>query len=130
MTDYAELRFPRPFSLNRAFVNARRGGRVKSPDYKAWREHACMMIMSQGVRPRFDEPVVVKITFPVLPDTSPGIDGDNCIKPILDVLVEMGILKDDNRLCVRGGFWIWDEEATETIVAIETVTSLEEDGVL
>lgn len=81
-----------PPSLNNAFVNTPTG-RIKSADYNAWR-------VAAGYQLRRQRPVPIvgrfkaELTFD-RPDNRRR-DLDNLCKPVLDLLVECGVVVDDS----------------------------------
>jgi Holliday junction resolvase RusA-like endonuclease len=94
------IKMPVPPSLNNCYVNVKprgqlRRARVKSPKYRAWREEAGWDVKAQKPG-RIAGPYEMHIGLPV------GLRGDvdNRIKPISDLLVELGIVEDD-RHCVN-----------------------------
>lgn len=112
-------KFPRPFSLNNKDVNTG-SGRAKSRAYKAWIAEAQAMMMAQGPRTKFEAPVAIRIRLGSK-NVSPQMDGDNCIKPILDVLVSMGVIEDDNRTVVVAGYWAWRSDMDGCEVTVEEI---------
>lgn len=96
--DVAAFALPVPPSLNNAFATYR-GRRIPSREYKAWRQLAAIQIGK--VTSRVQSPVVVFIIirggkgFPITSDL------DNRIKPVLDLLVSLGVLEGDSIQHVR-----------------------------
>jgi Holliday junction resolvase RusA-like endonuclease len=84
------LSLPLPPSVNNLFVNRKDGkGRFTSPRYAAWKKAAGLELLVQ--RPgRVWGNYEVNITFP-----KTRADGDNLVKPILDLLVTHQITDDD-----------------------------------
>lgn len=117
------IAFPRPISLNQMNVTVA-GKRRLSPAYSAWKKEAKQLVMMQRPKlPRIPPMQPVGITFLLGEiDVSPGMDGDNCLKPILDVLVEMKVIADDNRGLVRAGQWSWQPELQGCIVLVYPYT--------
>lgn len=104
-TEKTELRLPFPPSVNAMFLNSpnlRGRGRIPSPDYKAWKAMCARAIKDQHVPP-FVGRAVVKID---LDDRRQG-DGDNRVKPVLDALVDNGILAGDSKKYVAGHECYW-----------------------
>ena len=87
-----ELRLPFPPSVNDMYLK----GRVISPAYKAWREHAGLTLNRQVARP-FTGRCDIRID---LDDTHQG-DADNRAKPVLDLLVSHRVIGNDNKSHVR-----------------------------
>ena len=88
------LTVPIPPSVNSMYANRRvRGkrGRRKSKRYLAWQDHAGKEIMIQ-------RPKAIKGKFRVFL-TMPKVraDPDNLIKPVLDILKNMGLIEDDSQ---------------------------------
>lgn len=93
------VELPRPPSVNNAFVNnPKTGGRYPSPDYKAWKKEAAQLLMAQRARCAVG-PVEIGITVQEIPRYPSDID--NRIKPVLDCLVENGIIDGDTAKTVR-----------------------------
>ena len=83
---------PLPPSLNNVFVNVPGKGRFKARVYKQWRSAAHWDLISQHPAPRLvASPYRVTISVP----TNARADLDNLIKPLLDVLVDAGVMTDD-----------------------------------
>lgn len=90
-----DLKLPLPPSVNRAFRNVPRVGRVKTKDYRLWRADAVKLIWAQvPADRRISGNVAVRI---VLPRKMRG-DIDNRIKGILDALVESRRIDDDSHV--------------------------------
>jgi len=86
------LRLPYPPTANNIFINVKRGGRVKTPEYRAWITEAGHMLNLQ--KPiQVKGPAKVLITA-VRPDKRRR-DIANLEKPILDLLVAHRVLEDD-----------------------------------
>src|SRR5436190_9986792 len=83
---------PFPPSVNNLFENAPSGGRKQTKLYRDWREAARRQVQRQ--RPRIAVgPVEVTITLQERPGRC---EADNRIKPVLDLLVETGIIAGDH----------------------------------
>ena len=92
----ASYRLPFPVSVNGMFLNMRGKGRVKSPAYRAWIELAGHQLNTQ--RPiKFEGRVDISIDL----DESRRGDADNRFKPVADLLVSHGVIKDDSKKHVR-----------------------------
>jgi len=88
---------PFPPSMNNLFENGPVGGRKQTKHYRDWREAARRQIQRQ--RPRIAVgPVEVTIT---LQERSGRCEADNRIKPVLDLLVETGIIAGDHSGILR-----------------------------
>lgn len=117
MTDKFYL-LPFPPSVNNLFLNVRRGGRIKSPRYRAWIEEAGLLLNSQHVPPHDGN---VFITYRVNRPDNRRRDLSNCVKAVEDLLVTHGIIKDDSMI---DGFEIkWEGEGFGMFFAIRTVPS-------
>lgn len=101
------LLLPPPISTNDLFINRKMGegrGRIKSPEYKAWKTHAAQVLLAQH-RPSFTIPVFVSL---MVGEVGVGsMDSDNCLKAALDMLKEARIIVDDNRKWVRSSRATW-----------------------
>lgn len=82
---------PAPPSVN-ALRTVARGRVISSAVYRDWREAAGWAIRAGQLRPVTSYPVQVTITLRTLHRR----DIDNVVKPLLDALVDVGILKDDD----------------------------------
>jgi Holliday junction resolvase RusA-like endonuclease len=94
-----ELRLPFPVSVNDMYINnkGRTGrGRKPSPEYLAWKDHAGWELKAQKPKPIEGR---VEITIDL--DESRRGDADNRIKPVLDLLVQHGVLRGDSKKFVR-----------------------------
>ena len=90
-----ELTLPRPYSVNAALAPNYK----KAAAYGRWRIAAHQEIMAQGPRTLIEGPLFIEMIFPAAV-CSKAADTDNQAKCILDSLVDMGILRDDNRVIV------------------------------
>ena len=88
----AEFDLPAPPSANNLFHNGGdRGGRIKSPGYRAW-------IKEAGWERRLSRPAKIKGTVAVSVTLGMGCrrpDVDNCLKALLDLLVAHEVIEDD-----------------------------------
>ena len=86
------LRFPSaPPSTNNLYVARRDGkGRAKTSQYKAWAKEAQLLVMASGCPREGWKHVRVEVRAPI----NYRRDVDN-LKPVLDVLVTMGVIHDD-----------------------------------
>lgn len=88
-------------SANNLFVN-RRGGRARSPEYLQWQNDAGWLIKAR--QPRATKgPVAILIEAPV----NRKRDIDNIQKPVIDLLVKLGLIDDDR--------WVDDLRIVRTI---------------
>ena len=90
-----ELRLPFPPSVNTMFKNVP-WGRAQSREYKAWRDAAAWELKAQKPKP-FAGRALVNIDL----DERRRGDADNRAKPVLDLLVEHGVLKGDDKKHVK-----------------------------
>lgn len=100
------VELPIPPSSNNMFTNLRRGGRIKSREYKAWRDIAVADIHERLCRVRpyvpIDQPCDVAIE---LPRPNKNSDVDNRIKAVLDALQHGGAIANDK--CVEAVLIRW-----------------------
>lgn len=90
-----QITIPLPPSLNNAFTNAGRRGRIKSPEYRIWCDNADLLFkVRSAVMPRIEGTYGVMICVPL---RMRG-DIDNRIKPIVDLLVRSGKVDDDSKM--------------------------------
>lgn len=108
------LTIPTPPSVNAMYANRKRGGRIKTPKYRAWIERAGWEIITQKPE-RIKGRYRVSITLPRIRG-----DGDNRIKAILDLLVSLCITPDD-RHCQRVECEVDRDRTGYAIVHIEAV---------
>ena len=108
------IRFELPFpvSTNGLFFNAAKG-RVKTDRYKAWRRAAGEAILAQG-RKRIRGRVSASIAL-VRPDQRRR-DLDNCMKAVLDLLVEMQVIDDDSLVQRISIQWVESGPACAVII--------------
>lgn len=84
------IELPIPPSANNLFVNVPRRGRVKSAAYTKWRKTAGQLINVSAI-PALEKPYAILIRANI----NHRRDLDNIAKPILDALVESGVLCGD-----------------------------------
>lgn len=92
------ISLPFPPSVNSMFANVPGKGRVKSKEYKAWTIEALWELKAQKVKPIDGE---LTINIGLVAPSKRAMDCDNRIKPILDILTQAGVIKDDNNKHVR-----------------------------
>ena len=91
------IALPVPPSTNVLYRNVPGRGRCITGEYQRGMEAAKGRFW--GVKyDMFDVPVKIKLTLP----RGRGPDCDNCLKAPQDLLVKMGVIKDDNRKHVWG----------------------------
>lgn len=91
----ASLQLDLPPSVNNAFANRRGGGRCMSREYRVWRTKMRKRIAARMAQPRLLMPpykVVIWVPAKMRGDIS------NRIKPIEDLLVDVGMLVDDRHV--------------------------------
>jgi crossover junction endodeoxyribonuclease RusA len=92
------LEFPlMPPSTNNLYFNVPGRGRVKSQKYRDWL-HQCGLILKRQVTGRLTGRVDIHVR---LEDCHPTRDADNCLKPVCDLLKEVGAIVNDNSKHVR-----------------------------
>lgn len=107
---------PMPPSVNGLFVQVG-DRRVKTKPYKAWRDEAGWMIASQGRRQMKGE---VAVLIDVRKPDKRRRDIDNCVKAVLDLLVENGVIEEDSMVMDIRARWVaTGEPCTVTVSAIQ-----------
>ena len=109
---------PVPPSVNGAFANVPKVGRIKTEAYKQWLEGAGWTIRAHAV-PHIGG--VVEVEIKVRRPQAGRSDIDNRIKATLDLMVKMHVIDDDRM--VRKVSAEWSEDVTACEV---TVTQVEE----
>ena len=107
MNAMIKIDLPKPISTNRLFKN-KRSGRACTEAYNTWRWHASAMLQDQKPLPKPNGPVRIMFAVGEV-GLRADMDGDNCLKCLLDALVDGGVLSDDNRKIVRGVGMEWVE---------------------
>jgi crossover junction endodeoxyribonuclease RusA len=90
--DSERIALPWPPSTNNLFATAG-GRRVTSKDYALWKREAGWTLLAQ--RPKKHHGMVT-ISVELCKPHSRRFDLDNRLKPVLDLLVEHGVIKDDS----------------------------------
>ncbi len=125
------IQLPKPISTNRLFRNKAKG-RVCTQEYNTWKWHALAAIQEQ--KPISIPNGPVRILFAVGEvGLGANMDGDNCIKCLLDALVDNKILPDDSRKYVRGVGMEWvegKEGVTAHIMPAEPLAPIEHRGTI
>ncbi len=84
-----------PPSLNNAFINVKRGGRVKSKRYREWCNAAHFSVIASVPLPRrVSPPYSVRVSVPI----GTRADIDNLIKPLFDVMQRAGVMTNDREV--------------------------------
>jgi Holliday junction resolvase RusA-like endonuclease len=126
-TDYLTIRLPMPPSVNAAYAT-RKGpgrGRVATAALRDWKAAAAQsaMVGLVGIakRPVFAGRVDVAVRLPI-PTNGRNRDGDNCLKATLDLLVQLGVIVDDNWRHVRRSSVEWVDDGSLGVECAVTVT--------
>jgi Holliday junction resolvase RusA-like endonuclease len=112
----ARIDLPFPPSVHGLY----RGGRWKgdiSPEYKAWRDHAGLLLNRQAVA-SFSGPVRVFIRL-VAPDRRRR-DSDNYAKAVIDLLVAHSVIPDDSNGIVRSHYVEWADDGQPCTVIVQS----------
>lgn len=87
------FRVPVPPSANNLYANMPfGGGRRKTGEYRAWLNAAGWEMRAQHVLPLPAGNYALRIRAPI----NRRRDLDNTLKPVLDLIVELGLIRDDN----------------------------------
>jgi Holliday junction resolvase RusA-like endonuclease len=86
-----------PPSTNNLYFNAPGAGRVKTRQYRDWIAQ-CGLLLKRQITGRLMGRVDITIK---LEDKHPRRDASNTVKPIEDLLVELGAIQDDRAKFVR-----------------------------
>ena len=89
----------KPFSANQMYVPLGRGRMVKSAKYRKWIEDNSIHLECMSEAQKF--PVVVDVLILANQIWTTKNDPDNCLKPIMDLLVRNGIIPDDTNQYVE-----------------------------
>ena len=89
----------KPFSANQMYVPIGRGKMVKSAKYRKWIEDNSIYLEGMCEPSKF--PVEVDVLILANHQWTMKNDPDNCLKPIMDLLVSNGILPDDSNRFVE-----------------------------
>lgn len=100
-----EIRLPFPPSSNNLFAGRVR--RYATGTYRRWRAAAGWELVAQRIKPMAG-PVSIEVELSP-PDKRPR-DCDNHLKAIVDLIVQQGLLPDDNGKHVRGVSAHWAQQ--------------------
>jgi len=89
-----------PYSANQMYVPIARGKMVKNAKYRKWIEENSKILLN-GIDKPTEFPVLIDILITANHNWSLKHDPDNCVKPVLDLLVSNGILPDDTNKYVE-----------------------------
>jgi Holliday junction resolvase RusA-like endonuclease len=92
-TEWTAASVPLPPSVNASFRNVADLGRTRTAAYNRWRDNAGWLVKSMKP-PTFDGPFSVEIVAP----QAMRLDIDNIIKPLVDLLVWIGVTPDDKHM--------------------------------
>ena len=95
---HLELSIPWPPSANKLHA-CYRGRKISTPAYRAWRADCLERLSTLGGPRGHDGPV--RVTVNLYPGTRMRFDADNKLKPVLDMLVALGVIVDDDSKHVR-----------------------------
>jgi crossover junction endodeoxyribonuclease RusA len=99
-----------PPTANHMFFNVKGRGRVKTPEYAAWRDHTAWFLKSLRLG-CLEGPVRVDIDLPA----NKRRDIDNSIKPILDCIQSAGLVQNDRQ--VRA-LWVQETDRADVLVKV------------
>lgn len=111
----ARIDLPFPPSVHGLYRNGRWKGDL-SPEYKAWRDHAGLLLNRQAV-PSFGGPVRIFIRL-VAPDRRER-DGDNFAKAVIDLLVSHGVIAGDSNRFVLSHCVEWSDDGQPCTVIVQ-----------
>ncbi len=123
-----EVWLPWPPSVNNLFSQGIVKGKVRrfpSKQYKAWRKAASGYLLAARLRP-YAEPVVIHVA--LTPGDSRPRDADNYNKPIIDALVEMGVIPGDDSRHVKAVLAHWENPNTKHAGAVVTLRPANMEG--
>lgn len=115
---YARLVLPRPMSTNALFRNVEGRGRVETSEYRSWQKDCRDWLRAQMPLPRFLQPVQVTL---FLGEVGVGnMDADNGAKAPIDLLVSLGVIKNDSRRWVRLAQQVWVPDLRGLVIDVRT----------
>jgi crossover junction endodeoxyribonuclease RusA len=89
------LLLPIPPTTNNLFRNIQTGGRARTAAYKTWLHEAGWEIKMQRA-PTLHPPLRTCLRVLIEAPLGSNRDLDNALKPLLDLLVKMGVIADDS----------------------------------
>ncbi len=105
---------PIPPSANNLFCNLKRGGRVPTKEYTAWKKGADPLVARLRPPPSYPCKFFYLLSGKVFMQR----DGGNCEKALLDACVRTGVIPDDSLKYVRGGIWHFEKGEGEPVATI------------
>ncbi len=93
------IQIPLPPSTNNLFINKKRGGRIDSPKYRAWKKLVAPLL--NGIPPVKSYPVQITLAIRKGKGWRSNSDIANREKAATDALVTAGILLDDTEKCIQ-----------------------------
>ena len=111
-----------PPSANKSYMNRRYGsGRMKTPEYKRWRD-----AMAQQIRDEIGTPFPPRqpISVTIFAAVSRQRDMDNLIKPMGDALKQSGMISDD-RWIDHAAVWRTTKDQMPQDVALVQIEDLD-----
>lgn len=102
-----------PVSVNAMYRNVKGRGRVKSQRYNTWLNAVGWQVKSQS-----PEPVAgnVEVSLFCKKQNRRKRDIDNCIKAVLDMLVNLGLIEDDSKVIKVSAEWTQNPNISGTLV--------------
>ncbi len=104
---------PFPISINGAYKNVPGKGRAKTKRHISWANVAGVMLKEQKPK-RFKVPVEITVYL----EERRNADCSNFFKVVEDLLVDHGVIKDDNLEYVRSTRQVWSPETKGCRVSI------------
>jgi len=121
MSEQAQIWLPWPPSVHKLYGKRPGGGKFRTKEYKRWQHEAGWMLKLQKAGAM---PGAVNVDLRLTPPDKRKRDADNILKATLDLLVQLGVIDDDNSRVVRklSTEWAEDERAGVhvTLTAVET----------
>lgn len=117
-TNVVTVTLPIPPSVNHAYWNAPRRGRVKTKAYREWRKEAGWEINIQKPGKVLGLVVIDYRVSPVF-HVKRKRDLDNFLKPLSDALVDLGLIEDDSLIIDLRIRWDEQIEQGKVVVRVE-----------